>query len=128
MLSLKELNKAINAARDTDNIKLIHDVMCSYPSFEEAITKCAAAGEREGTYVFNLPEEWAHKKMHNARDLIEKELNAQYAPIMITVECDTINMIRHKPTIGVVYIIPGDETPYKAEEYGYQMKERGNWE
>lgn len=128
MLSLKELNKAINAARDADNIKLIHDVMCSYPSFEEAITKSAAAGEREGTYVFNLPEEWAHKKMCNARELIEKELNAQYAPIMITVEGDTINMIRHKPTIGVVYIIPGDETPYKAEEYGYQMKERGNWE
>ena len=128
MLSFKELNKAIDTARNANNIQLISDVMHSFPAFEEAITKSAAAGEREGTYVFNLPKEWANRKMFDVRGLIENELNAQYSPITITVECDTINMVTHKPTIGVSYIIPGDKAIYKPEQYGYQMKERGNWE
>lgn len=123
MLSLKELNKAIDAARDADNTQLLRDVMRSFPEFEATITQSAAAGEREGTYVFHLPAEWANRKMFDVRGFIEKELNAQYSPIMITVECDTINMITHKPTIGVSYIIPGGKANYKPEEYGYQMKD-----
>lgn len=122
MLNLKELNQTIYNKRNEDYLAFYCDMKKSFPDFEEAIKATAAVGGRNGTYSFKLPTHYnEYTTVVPSSDEIEKELVAQYKPIMISVETVSVGVSMSRlPYVAVSYIIPA-ATNLKPEDYGYQL-------